>query len=162
MSGKKYDEGKPRMDLIEYTSIAEIAKVMGYGADKYTAYNWKGGIAQSRLYAAALRHLGQYWSGEDTDPETGISHVAHAGCNIMMLLWMIKNRPDLDDRYIPEVKLEAVEEKKSETYSYYGGGEITFHDAVYPYKQDEYSSEVVDEGYGEIRKSSIGVAGEKY
>lgn len=106
--GKKYDTGKPRMDLLEYTSLAEMAKVMGYGADKYDTYNWKKGIDYSRLYAAALRHLGQFWDGQDTDPETGISHIAHAGCNIMMLLWMIQNRKDLDDRYKPAVQKSIV------------------------------------------------------
>lgn len=66
---------------------------------KTGAHNWRGGIAYSRLIAAALRHLFAIMRNEDTDPESGLPHTAHLSCCIMFLHWMMTNRKDLDDRY---------------------------------------------------------------
>ena len=99
-AGRKLDNGKPPMDLLDRYALEQIAEVLAFGANKYSAHNWRGGIRYSRLIAAALRHLHAFNSGEDTDPETGISHVAHAGCCIMFLLWMERHRTDMDDRWL--------------------------------------------------------------
>ena len=101
-AGKKFDQDpsmKPCLSLVPMRSIWEIAKVMTFGAEKYGRFNWKGGIKYSRLMDAALRHLVQFSEGEDLDSESGLSHLAHAGCCITMLLEMAMDRPDLDDRY---------------------------------------------------------------
>jgi len=47
--------------------------------------NWEKGIDPGRVFAAAQRHLWAYWSGEDTDEESGLSHLDHAACNIAFL-----------------------------------------------------------------------------
>lgn len=99
-SGLKYDSGKPPVSLLDRYALEQIARVLGFGAKKYAADNWRGGIKHRRLIDAALRHLLAISDGEDTDPESGLPHAAHAGCCIMFLLWMQKNRPDLDDRWI--------------------------------------------------------------
>ena len=98
-SGLKHDDGKPRMDLLDRVALEEIARVLGFGAEKYAAHNWRGGIAYSRLVAAALRHLHAFNDGEDLDPESGLSHLGHLGCCVMFLLNMAATRPDLDDRH---------------------------------------------------------------
>ncbi len=97
--GKKNDQEKPRMDLIDYEFLVGIAKVLSKGAEKYAAHNWRGGISYSRLVAAAYRHLGAFNTGEDNDPEWDLSHLYHLGCCIMFLAWMKNHRPDLDDRF---------------------------------------------------------------
>lgn len=102
--GQKFDTDKPPMDLLDRHALEEIARVLAFGANKYHAHNWRSGIRFSRLLAAALRHLHAFNDGEDTDPESGISHIAHAGCCIMFLLWMEAERPDMDDRWTPSVK----------------------------------------------------------
>jgi hypothetical protein len=102
--GKKYDSGKAALDLIPYEALEEIGKVLQFGKEKYGEANWANGIEYSRLIAAALRHLNQFNSGEDIDKESGVSHVAHAGCNIMFLLWMLQNRKDMDNRWIKKIK----------------------------------------------------------
>ena len=67
---------------------------------KYGDYNWKGGLKFSRLIAACLRHVYLYLSGESLDSETGLSHIAHACCCLLMLLdFIISGRNSLDDRY---------------------------------------------------------------
>ena len=96
--GLKYDSHKPRMDLLDAHAIEQLAMVLTFGAQKYDAQNWRKGIARGRLIAAALRHLFTYLKGEDRDPESGLSHVAHAMCCCMFLLGL-EHRPDLDDRH---------------------------------------------------------------
>jgi hypothetical protein len=39
-----------------------------------------------------------WWRGEDTDPETGLSHLAHAGCCLMFLMEYQRNSWGTDDR----------------------------------------------------------------
>lgn len=97
--GLKFDQDKPPMDLIDNDYLVELAKVLGFGARKYAAHNWRGGINYSRLIAAAYRHLGAINSGEDIDSESGLSHTGHLACCVMFLNSMMLHRKDLDDRY---------------------------------------------------------------
>lgn len=99
VKGKKFDGDKPRYDLLAPEALEEIAKVLTYGAKKYEARNWEKGISYGRVFSACMRHLWAWWGGEDDDPETGISHLAHAGCSIIFLLTYVKrNQNNLDDR----------------------------------------------------------------
>lgn len=97
--GTKYDTGKPPLSLIDRHALEEIAQVLAFGAKKYDAHNWRKGIQYSRLLDAALRHLYAFADGEDTDPESGLSHVAHAGCCVVFLLGMLHDMPSMDDRH---------------------------------------------------------------
>jgi len=94
----KFDQDKPRMDLLDAHAIEQLSKVLGFGAKKYAAHNWREGLTKSRLIGAALRHLFAYLRGVDVDEETGLSHAAHAMCCCMFLLGL-EHRPELDDRY---------------------------------------------------------------
>jgi hypothetical protein len=98
-NGIKFDQDKVRMELLPPFAQEEIAKVLTYGARKYDPYNWAKGMPWTRVYGAAIRHLNAFARGEDTDPETGLSHVAHAACNLMFLLEYERFHPELDDRY---------------------------------------------------------------
>src|SRR4051794_11871236 len=98
--GNKDDGNKPRMDLLDSDAIEELAKVLAFGAGKYAPNNWRKGLTYGRLIAAAMRHLFAFLRGEDNDPETGLSHAAHAMCCCMFLIWMKKHRPDMDDRSV--------------------------------------------------------------
>lgn len=98
-TGIKYDQEKPDMALLSTIALVEMAKVMTFGKQKYSAHNWRGGFKWSRVLSAAMRHLTSYIGGEDKDTETGISHLAHCACCIMFLLEFEKTRPELDDRY---------------------------------------------------------------
>ena len=97
-AGVKHDGEKPRMDLLDPYAMEQLARVLTFGAKKYAAHNWRGGLHKSRLLAAALRHLFAYLGNQDTDPETGISHIAHAMCCCMFLLGL-EHRAELDDRW---------------------------------------------------------------
>lgn len=104
--GIKHDAEKPRMDLLDPDFLEGTAQVLTFGARKYEASNWRKGINTSRLIAAAYRHLGEVNKGNDIDPESGIPHVYHLACNIQFLSWMLKNRPDMDDRWVSPVKID--------------------------------------------------------
>jgi hypothetical protein len=54
-----------------------------------------------------MRHLHAFNDGEDKDPESGLSHLAHLGCCVMFLLEFEKTHKELDDRF----KLAQHEEK---------------------------------------------------
>lgn len=98
--GQKLDTGKLRfLYLTPWDAMAEIVKVLEFGAKKYTRteadgrvvkgeHNWKmvpGGY--QRYLDAAARHLIAAQGGEDRDPESGLYHLGHAGCCILFALW---------------------------------------------------------------------------
>ncbi len=100
MSGLKYDTGKAPLSLIPHEAQLAEAKVLAFGANKYECHNWRGGFAWSRLLDATLRHLLAFQSGEDNDPESGLSHIAHARCCTGFLLAHIESELGDDDRYV--------------------------------------------------------------
>jgi hypothetical protein len=100
----KHDQGKPGMNLLSREALEQIALVMDFGKQKYDAHNWRKGFTWSRPLSAALRHLMAFNDGEDKDPESGLSHLAHAACCIMFLLEFEKTHKDLDDRWKPAEK----------------------------------------------------------
>jgi Domain of unknown function (DUF5664) len=98
-TGVKHDQDKPDMSLLSNTALVKIAQVMTFGKKKYSAHNWRGGFIWSRPLAAAVRHLYAYIGGEDKDPETGLSHLAHACCCLFFILEFEETHKELDDRY---------------------------------------------------------------
>lgn len=100
--GLKFDGEKIPLQLIPGNALLEVGKVLRYGAGKYAAHNWRNGLAYSRLMGACLRHATAFNEGEDLDPETQLSHIAHLACEALFLLeFVTKDRTDLDDRYKP-------------------------------------------------------------
>jgi len=97
----KNDDGKPMLALIPPHAILEIGKAMTYGANKYGKYNYLGGLSYIRLLSALLRHTVAFLRGEDNDPESGLSHLSHAGASIAMLIETSVQHPELDDRFKP-------------------------------------------------------------
>lgn len=113
-NGVKYDSGKPRVDLLPFDALMEIGRVFGYGGKKYEDNNWAHGMNHSRMMGAALRHLFAYWNGEDNDPESGFSHLACAGCNVLMLLASRMRKCGVDDRFAVETRNEPQVESEEE------------------------------------------------
>ena len=97
--GSKSDAGKPRLELLDTVWLNQVGDVLAFGAAKYSPHNWRRGIAHSRLAAAALRHIFAWIGGADKDEESGLPHLAHASCCLMMLTGLEMSRPDLDDRW---------------------------------------------------------------
>lgn len=84
--GNKLDDGKARWDLLDFKHLNNVAEVLTAGAAKYSPDNWKKvPDAKNRYFAALLRHIAAYKQGELVDKEDGLSHLAHAACNLMFL-----------------------------------------------------------------------------
>ena len=81
----KHDGQKIQVELVPPAFIMQIAMVLGHGAKKYGANNWRKGLPWMRIYASTLRHLFAWAGGEDIDAESGMSHLNHAATNIMFL-----------------------------------------------------------------------------
>ena len=64
-----------RYDLIPVEMLKALATHYGVGARKYADRNWEKGYKWGLSYAALMRHLEQWRSGEDNDPETGSNHL---------------------------------------------------------------------------------------
>jgi hypothetical protein len=96
--GVKYDQDKLRFDLLPIGPLNELVKVYTMGAKKYTDRNWEKGIAYGRVYAAVMRHLTAFWSGEDIDSESGLPHLAHVAWGCFALMEYLNTHPEMDDR----------------------------------------------------------------
>ena len=90
----KHDRGKLPMSLVSPFAIASIAEVLRFGARKYEKRNWEKGLEYSRVYDSLQRHLSAWQMGQDYDEESGLSHLAHAGCCLMFLLHFEALRDD--------------------------------------------------------------------
>lgn len=97
--GKKDDTDKVRTELLPADALIEVAKVLTFGAKKYDPWNWKKGMNWSRLIGACFRHMFSWVTGEDKDPESGLSHLAHASCCVLFLLDYSLHSIGKDDRY---------------------------------------------------------------
>lgn len=78
---------KAPMHLIPPYALEQAAWVHKFGAERYGAYNWrKTGVCATTYVSAIMRHLNAWRDGEDLDPESGISHIAHivSSCNILL------------------------------------------------------------------------------
>ena len=85
--GLKFDGGKIRPSLLPMDSLNKICEVLEFGAKKYKANSWQTvANGEQRYLDVLLRHLMAFSGGEENDPETGLSHLSHAGCNILFLL----------------------------------------------------------------------------
>lgn len=97
--GAKADGSKLPMGLLPTKALRAISAVLQFGQRKYDAHNWRKGLEWQRVIDASYRHLTAFNDGEDNDPETGLSHLAHLGCCVLFLLEYQTTHPELDNRY---------------------------------------------------------------
>ena len=96
----QYGLAKPGLSKVPPLPLFAIGQVMADGAAKYGPMNWrKDPVSSSTYYDAAMRHLMAWWDGQDLDPMTGLSHLAHVAANMCILLdadsgpWLQDDRP---------------------------------------------------------------------
>jgi len=88
MKGVKYDGEKPRWSLLPWREVNDIVKVLNHGATKYDDNNWQHvKPPKDRYFSAMHRHIYAWKTGEKIDPESGLPHLAHAGCCLLFLMW---------------------------------------------------------------------------
>lgn len=104
MTGRKDDKDKPDYSLLTSAMLEPMTRGFMHGADKYGRYNLKQGFLNTRLVAAAFRHLHQWNDGEDNDPESGVSHLGHCMAALAILLDNIAEGTSTEGRYGREKK----------------------------------------------------------
>jgi len=97
-SGARFNDGKPAFELIPGIGLEDCARVFEYGRKKYAAWNWAKGMSWMVVFGCLLRHLYAWARGEDNDPESGLPHLGHAMCNLVMLSTFARTYRDGDDR----------------------------------------------------------------
>ena len=97
-SGARYNDGKPAMELVPLLALEDCARVFDYGRRKYSDWNWAKGMPWSAPLACLLRHMAAWQRGEDLDPESGLPHLGHAMCNLVMLSTFARTYREGDDR----------------------------------------------------------------
>jgi len=93
--------------LLPWDAVEAVVRVLAFGAQKYAPRQWECGISHSRTFAATQRHLTAWFQArEDADRETGISHLAHAACEVLYALALeLRGARKVDDRpRTPKVK----------------------------------------------------------
>jgi hypothetical protein len=86
--GAKCDGDKADWSLLPIEPVEEVVQVLMFGAKKYAPDDWKHvENGEVRYFNAAMRHILAWKKGENTDPETGINHLAHATCCLLFLQW---------------------------------------------------------------------------
>jgi hypothetical protein len=79
--------------------LAEVGVAMLEGARKYGRHNYRiSKVRSSVYYDAAVRHLDQWWEGEDTDPDSGLSHITKAITSLVVLRDAMIQDKFVDDR----------------------------------------------------------------
>ena len=103
---KAFGVAKSRLSFVPMNIIRDdVAEVMALGATKYGHKNWrKQPIDTSTYYDAAHRHLIAWFEdGEDVDPESKKSHLAHVICCMLIILDGLHRGELIDDRAKAEV-----------------------------------------------------------
>lgn len=105
----RLDGASPLYDVLDILGRRweDCAYVFDYGRKKYAAWNWAKGMPWSIPIGCAARHLLAMTRGEINDPESGLPHVGHVTCNIVMLLWYLDAYPEGDDRRVEPLKAAA-------------------------------------------------------
>ena len=87
----KADAGKEQLTLVPRGIIREIAKIRGYGVQKYgTSESWRS-VHPSRYRDAAFRHFLAYLDDpRGVDEESGLPHLSHLACNVAFLIELEK------------------------------------------------------------------------
>lgn len=82
------------------------------GALKYGRANWRHDGARASIYFdACRRHLNKWFEGEDTDPDSGLPHLAHALASLAILVDAEAMGELVDDRQF-ETASDGVRYKK--------------------------------------------------
>jgi len=78
---------KPPLHLVPGVAIALESIALKSGNVKHGPWNWRENPIEAMEHIAAVkRHLERWIDGENEDPETGVSPLAHARATLAILL----------------------------------------------------------------------------
>jgi hypothetical protein len=77
---------KPPIANVPLSVISEVGMALAEGQYKYGGYNWRViGVRASVYWDATFRHIKAWWEGEDTDPDSQLSHITKAISALVVL-----------------------------------------------------------------------------
>lgn len=92
-------KAKPPLSCLPCPVLYEIAAGCLEGALKYRRHNYRvAKILASVYYDAAMRHMMDYWEGEDIDKASGIHHISKAMSCLTVFRDAMMNDMVEDDR----------------------------------------------------------------
>lgn len=100
-TGKRFNNGKLRWRNFPKFLVRPLIEVGQFGETKYETFNFLRGLTVLDCMDCADRHMDKFIdpSLPDIDGESKCHHLAHVAWNCLVALYMIKTRPELDDRY---------------------------------------------------------------
>jgi hypothetical protein len=109
---------KVQLNLVPPSSIIYQALAMEDGAKKYGPYNWRENKVIASIYvAAAMRHLQQWYDGEELAADSQKPHLAHALACLGIIVDAKETGNLVDDRPLPGAAsslIARLEQKKKE------------------------------------------------
>lgn len=102
--GLRFNEGKPRFDLIPPEPMFALAEHYRRGAEKYADRNWEKGMSWMGCFASIQRHSWAWQQGQDFDPDPliGSHHMIAVAWNAMALHAYHMRGIGTDDRPVRE------------------------------------------------------------
>lgn len=92
-------QGKPKLSDVPPVALFALGAAMSDGASKYGRYNWREtGSTSSVFYDAIMRHLVDWYNGEDYAHDSKVNHLGHIMASCAILLDSELNGSLNDDR----------------------------------------------------------------
>jgi len=91
---------KERWDLVTWTILEDMVKVLTFGAEKHTDDGWKD-LPYDFHFEALMRHISEWRKGHVLDEESNLPHLAHAMCRLMFLSYLDRT-DDLKYKFIED------------------------------------------------------------
>lgn len=90
---------KVSISKLPFVAIAHGAAAMMDGAEKYGPYNWRDKAVIGSIYVdAAMRHIMDWFEGQEKAKDSGVHHLGHAIACCAILLDAQANKCMIDDR----------------------------------------------------------------
>lgn len=94
-----FGDKKAPISCVPAPVMLEIGLAMLEGAIKYGRHNYRETPVQaSTYYDACLRHMMQWWEGEDIDVDSDLSHITKAIASLVVLRDAMMINKFIDDR----------------------------------------------------------------
>ena len=104
----RFGEAKVKLSSTPTGPLRAMGNVFELGAHKYGRFNWRlHEVSATVYYDAAMRHLMAWFDGEDLDPESGESHLAHVMACMAILMDAEANAKMKDNRLTAQDCKEA-------------------------------------------------------
>jgi hypothetical protein len=125
--------------------LLEVGLAMLEGARKYGRHNYRvAGVRASVYYDAVIgRHLMPWYEGQDTDPDSGLSHITKAIAGLIVLRDSMLSDNWIDDRPINnKIDLKELNAKAAEIIDRYPDAKEPFTEVG---RQQSEDGEIAEE-----------------